>query len=210
MKRSSTFTRGIVILTLLLLSVVVSFFMGKILGNELMAGGREKLEPFTAKADEQNSEEAEPELMGAVAPDHTYEGPTSDKFELSWATLPEDDTSTDTTPISIEPVDKPGEDGEGASSGESGNASLFGLDDTGDEGEKVVFRVQVGVFSVLSNAEKLAVALRQERYSAYTQQIESPGGEPQWKVFVGPFESLEAANEAAEQLRERSYKAFVK
>ena len=48
---SRHFTRGIIILTVLLLSIVVSFFLGKLLGNELMADGREHLDQFTEKPD---------------------------------------------------------------------------------------------------------------------------------------------------------------
>ena len=217
MDRSRYFTRGVIILTVLLLVVAVSFFMGKILGNELMESGKERLKPFLASNEGKAAEETETPSQAGSGPDMAYKGPTDDRFDASWATPTKDagesPAAADTLPVSIEPIE-PGQkedttkNDEGSSSKTS---SLFGLDSGNDEKPaETSFRVQVGVFKLEGNADSLAEALRKEQYSAYVQKVEYAGGDIRWKVFVGPFKTLEAANAAAEGLRERSYEAFVR
>jgi len=214
--RSRYFTRGVIILTVLLLVVAVSFFMGKILGNELMESGKERLKPFLASNESKANEETGISSQGGSGSDVAYKGPTDDRFNASWATSnkegEEGSAAAGTSPVSIEPIE-PGQKedtvGDNGSSGKT--SSLFGLDSGDDEKpEEMAFRVQVGVFKLEENAESLAGALRKEQYSAYVQKVEYAGGDIRWKVFVGPFKTLEAANAAAEGLRERSYEAFVR
>jgi len=214
--RNRNFTRGVIILTVLLLVVAVSFFLGKILGNELMESGKERLKPFLASNDDKVSEGDGTASQGNQGGEMNYKGPTSDQFQAGWATPnkegEEGAAATGSGPVNIEPVD-PTEKQEAAKSEDEGdgNSSLFGLDGGGDEKTaETSFRVQVGVFKLEANANSLAEALRKEQYAAYVQKVEYAGADERWKVFVGPFKTLEAANKAAEELRERSYEAFVK
>ena len=199
------FTRGIIILTVLLLSVTVSFFMGRILGNELMTGGREQLEPFTIPDD--GAQASEVPLAGGSGPSgYTYEGPTADRFPTTWGTIDassEDDSGT----VLIEPVES---SGGSENSGDGGMSDLFSLDEgTSDEGDSQLFRIQVGVFQNKDNGDSLVADLRKESFAAYIQKVVYEAGDTMWKVYVGPFKTLEAAQSAAEELRGRSYKCYV-
>lgn len=197
------FTRGIIILTVLLLSVTVSFFMGRILGNELMTGGKEKLVPFTAP--EGDDEGSKPSLAGTPnQPGYSYEGPTTNKFPTSWGSTEETTGDDNTGVVLIEPVESSGDNDT-----ESGTSDLFSLDEGAPENDQPKFRVQVGVFEHEENSENLVAALRKESYPAYTARVEYQGGETRWKVYVGPFKTLEAAQAAAEELRVRNYDCYV-
>ncbi len=196
------FTRGIIILTVLLLSVTVSFFMGRILGDELMW---EQLEPFTIPDDGAEASEV-PLAGGSGSPGYTYEGPTGDRFPTTWGTIDassEDDSGT----VLIEPVES---SGGSENSGEAGMSDLFSLDEgTSDEGDSQLFRIQVGVFQNKDNGDSLVADLRKESFAAYIQKVVYEAGDTMWKVYVGPFKTLEAAQSAAEELRGRSYKCYV-
>ena len=197
------FTRGIIILTVLLLSVTVSFFMGRILGNELMAGGKEKLVAFTAP--EGDEEGSKPSLAGTTnQPGYSYEGPTTNKFPTSWGSTEETTGDDDTGVVLIEPVES-----SGGSNGNSGISDLFSLDEGAPENDSQEFRVQIGVFEHKENSENLAAALRKESYPAYTARIQYESGETRWKVYVGPFKTHEAALATAEELRGRNYDCYV-
>jgi hypothetical protein len=201
------FTRGIIILTVLLLSVTVSFFMGRILGNELMTSGREQLEPFTSPTGE--DAEAETAFAGHTQSPYGYEGPTSDRFPLSMAsTEDEDAASSDTHIITIGPIESSDDSGE-SSDEEAEMSDLFSLDEAQSSEGAHLFRVQVGVFQVRENADSLAAALRKEAYNAYTQEVVFESGEVRWKVYVGPFSTLEDANVTAEELRDGNYDCYV-
>lgn len=199
------FTRGIIILTVLLLSVTVSFFMGRILGDELMSGGREQLEPFTIPDD--GADASETSLAGGSGSSgYTYEGPTGERFPSTLGTIDaasEDDSGT----VLIEPVES---SGGSENSGDGGMSDLFSLDEgTSDEGDSQLFRIQVGVFQNKENGDSLVADLRKESFAAYIQQVVYEAGDTMWKVYVGPFKTLEAAQSAAEELRGRSYKCYV-
>jgi hypothetical protein len=193
-------TRGMIILTVLLLSTVVSFFMGRILGNELMNSGKEQLGDFidTQDADAEN----EPILAGHTQPAYEYEGPTTERFPLSEGTIP-DTNPSGSAAVTIEPVDSSGGDQE--------NSDIFSLDEGSlSEDTQRLFRIQIGVFALKQNAEDLMADLRKESFSAYIQEVEYNPGEVYWKVYVGPFQTQEAANEVADDLRERNYDAHVR
>jgi len=201
------FTRGIIILTVLLLSVTVSFFMGRILGDELMTGGREQLEPFTIPDDGAEVSE-EPLAGGSGSSGYTYEGPTEDRFPSTWGTIDassDDDSGT----VLIEPVESSG-GSENSGDSEAGMSDIFSLDEgISDEGDSQLLRIQVGVFQNKENGDSLVADLRKESFAAYIQKVVYEAGDTMWKVYVGPFKTLEAAQSAAEELRGRSYKCYV-
>jgi hypothetical protein len=193
------FTRGIIILTVLLLSVTVSFFMGRILGNELMAGGKETLEAFTTPGDGDVGSEA---TLAGTPNQPAYSGPTANKFPTTWGTI--EDSEGDAEVVSIETVES-----SGGGEGEAGMSDLFSLDEGTPEDNQKQFRVQIGVFEHKENGDNLVAALKKEAYPAYTVKVVYEGAEDRWKVYVGPFKTLEAAQAAAEELRVRNYDCYV-
>ncbi len=194
------FTRGMIILTVLILSVVVSFFLGRILGFELMNSSKAQLGEHISEADE--PVENEPILAGHTQAPYAYNGPTSEHFPLSMGTIPEEGDSSASAVVSIEPVT--------AAGGDEDPGSIFSLDvGASDEENKQLYRIQIGVFALKTNAENLMADLRKESFSAYIQEVEYETGELYWKVYVGPFQTQEEANKVADDLRERNYDAHV-
>jgi len=62
--------------------------------------------------------------------------------------------------------------------------------------------VQVGSFASAANAERLVEQLRQESYSAYSEEV-STSGSTIYRVRVGPYVLRDEAIEAGSQIRER-------
>jgi len=60
--------------------------------------------------------------------------------------------------------------------------------------------VQLGAFSNAANARALQRKLQENKFKAYTEVIESPGGE-KTRVRVGPYDSREAAEKARQRMR---------
>ena len=62
------------------------------------------------------------------------------------------------------------------------------------------FVVQLGAFSNPANARALQRKLQENKFKAYTEVIESSGGE-RTRVRVGPYDSREAAEKARQRMR---------
>src|SRR3989338_1178341 len=73
-----------------------------------------------------------------------------------------------------------------------------------DEASEIYYTVQVGSFSNSRNAKNLAKALTKKGYSAYLQELNSPGG-ISYKVRVGKSRFRQEAQELERKLAEEGY-----
>jgi cell division septation protein DedD len=69
--------------------------------------------------------------------------------------------------------------------------------------------VQLGVFSVQTNAERLAQELKTQGFHALVSQIGGTGGHPMWRVRAGPVAEHAAAEQLSARLRAAGHAGSV-
>jgi hypothetical protein len=90
----------------------------------------------------------------------------------------------------------------------SPQASPGGVSSPEPEGVRA-WRIQVGAYAQLKNAEELVARLKEKGHSPQIQQSAAEG-QARYRVYVGDYPSREAANEALAALRSEGFaEAFV-
>jgi hypothetical protein len=219
---SGFLTKSVIVLSLFLVSMGVSLYIGKMLGRNIMSLTRSNIEErFPSEEtgagtggtgsstevarsefgfDEANFAPEEPPLW-ANPPENEF-SVVSEEPSVNIAVLPEGGESALDGADGEQKPDTASTDGGEAKPDSNTDGNIFNLTDSG------VFHIQVGTFEVEGNAESVWRRLTQAGYDAHISALSDSDGQ-RYKVFVGSYKTREEADSVAEQLRAMNFNAWV-
>lgn len=216
---SGFLTKSIVVLSLFLVSMGVSVYLGKMVGRDIMALTRSNIEErFPGALDASSgSQSAFQETSGrsqfgfdpaSFAPEQApaaWAQPEADQFStvrdeavVEISLLPEEqqDAAEEADTQPEEASEKPQEERV------TDSDSIFQLSGSS------LFRIQVGTFSKRENAENVWRSLTSAGFDAHITVYNDADGE-KYKVSVGAYKTREEADRVAERLRSMNFDAWV-
>jgi len=225
---SSFLTKSIVLLSLVLIFMGGSMYLGKELGRNIMALTKSNIEGRLPGGDSAAGGEGEGlaiDLLGGRSSfgfnESTY---TPDQFPHNWADPSESDLSvtSEEPAVEIAILDENGateEGAEGSEAGVEGDSGEASDSQAGDEtptrkpidfglGDTTTFRIQVGTFSDRANAENLWKDLNKAGFDASISTFKD-GDVTKYRVTVGTYHTREEADKVAEQIRTMGFDAWV-
>ena len=224
---SGFLTKSVIVLSLFLVSMGVSLFLGKAMGKSIMTLARSNIEKRFPSGDKNegqggnlsngpggsrsafgfNSGEFAPDEAPRswAEPERLHFSTVNPEPEVDITLLPDKPKDSETTAGETDSVtgdsSKKPDDGK-KSEGSGSDGSIFKLSNT------TVYRIQVGTFSSSENAESVWRRLTQAGYDAHMTSFKDADGD-RFKVYVGAYHNREDADKVAENLRSMNFDAWV-
>ena len=218
---SGFLARSVIVLSLLLIAMGVSLFLGKALGRSIMDLTKSNIEKHFP-----NGENGQPgQTGGAVAdagsrsdfgfdansfaPDQTsrdFANPDENQFSTV-----NDEPNVTVEDLSNQPAEAgqnstgQGQDVGSENGGKPKNDNEAGIFDLSGS---TIYQIQVGSYDSEANAESVWRRLIEAEYDAHVSSSTDTAG-TKYKVYVGPFKSREEADKVAERLRSMNFSAWV-
>jgi len=225
---SGFLSKSIIVLSILLVSMGVSLFLGKMMGRSIMSLTRTNIEQHFPDSGNSGDNGSQATMVGALGdrsdfgfnpeqfspeqapgewanPEQGQFSTLSDEPVVDIAVLPDqgEQTPPATETGEQKPADSTGEEAKPAKPAEPGSGqSIFDLSGT------TIFRISVGTFQNEANAESVWRRLTQAGFEAHISAFRDADGD-KFKVYVGTYHTREEADKVAEQLRSMNFDAWV-
>ncbi|HEX9744862.1 MAG TPA: SPOR domain-containing protein [bacterium] len=214
--------KSIILLTLVIVLMGASMFLGKAVGRSVMAFTEDKIQETPGMNDSGNdTSEFVTEVLEGNRSSFGYDPANAGQIQFSreWADPEESELSTvaeegNIVEITIHEPSLEGDDTGGTDlldsgtdedqgqEGSSAGSSIFEL------GDSSVYRIQVGMYGDNENAESVWRRLTQAGFDASVSTF-ADNGETKYRVWVGSYHLREEADSVAEQMRSLNFDAWV-